>query len=75
MVENKRLKVGPHVWKFKRIFGRPLMIFTDSFTGFDIAAFEDALYPNLPEGTSLKDAVLAEHGEDAVELIRCLLSI
>lgn len=57
--------------KFRRLFGMSLGRFMHPFFGFDVLKLDDFLKP--PDGTSLKDAVLARWGEEAVALIETLI--
>ena len=70
-VANKRLEVS-NSEKFKRLFNRKLHDFMDIRTGFDIVKFDETI--GTPDDVSMQAFVLENYGQDAVDLIKKLIS-
>uniref|UniRef100_A0A6M3KK05 Uncharacterized protein n=2 Tax=viral metagenome TaxID=1070528 RepID=A0A6M3KK05_9ZZZZ len=71
MKENnqKRLKYST---AFQLTFHRGLGDFWDIITGFDVIKFdEEVIKP--PDGTSTRDQILKDYGEDTVKLVEGLI--
>lgn len=73
--ENELPKRPPKAGaKFKPVFGKAFTEYYNPFTGFDIVKFDEDFFPDLPDGVSLKDAVLEKYGQESVDLIQELIS-
>jgi hypothetical protein len=59
--------------QFAATFGRPLKPYLDARTGFDVIKFDEELI-KPPDGQSCEDVVREQHGEDAVTMIKSLIS-
>jgi hypothetical protein len=56
--------------QFQTTFNLNVMEFWSAITGFDLVAFDETL--KTPDGVSLRDHIVALHGEDAAVLIERL---
>ncbi len=63
-----------HAEAFERIFGVPLEDYWDKLFGFEIVKFNDEVVVP-PDGISIKDEVIKNHGEEAAILLEELISI
>ena len=68
---NLKLR-GDFYRRFGATFGWPLASFFNNLTGFDIIKFDDVVV-KAPEGTSIKDAVIARWGQEGEDIILGLL--
>jgi hypothetical protein len=68
----KKLCYDQHAPKFQRIFGIRLRPYWDMLTGFNVVKFDEE-FVKPADGTSTRDAVLAQWGEEGVDLIVALM--
>ena len=59
--------------EFAEIFGIHLKPFWDNITGFDIVKFDEHIIQS-PDDLSMEDVIKKEYGNEAVTLIKDLLS-
>ena len=72
VVKHKKLQ-HDYQHQFHATFGANLGSYIDMICGFDIVRFDDEVI-KPPDGTSTRDAILAQYGEDAVKLVETLIA-
>jgi len=70
--KNHRLEMK-HGYAFRRVFGVSLHKYLSIATGFDVVAFDDEII-KAEDGVSTADAIKRDYGDDALNMVRELIS-